>query len=203
MARTLIRPGGRSERIQSAVHDAVRALMAERPDAELSIAVIAARAEVPPSTIYRRWHTLQQLLADVAAERFMADSEPPNTGSLQGDLEIWLEQFVDDIASGPGHALLRERIHDIAASQRAAGYAFMNMVAIVDRCRGRGEVPPEPDRLMDMIVAPVIYRIFFAGQPIEKPYQLELVQAAIGSPALAQPFLRQTTIRNYVLFEND
>lgn len=203
MARTLIRPGGRSERIQSAVHDAVRALMAERPDAELSIAVIAARAEVPPSTIYRRWHTLQQLLADVAAERFMADSEPPNTGSLQGDLEIWLEQFVDDIASGPGHALLRERIHDIAASQRAAGYAFMNMVAIVDRCRGRVEVPPEPDRLMDMIVAPVIYRIFFAGQPIEKPYQLELVQAAIGSPALALPFLRQTTIRNYVLFEND
>lgn len=203
MARTLIRPGGRSERIQSAVHDAVRALMAERPGVELTIALIAARAEVPPSTIYRRWKTLQQLLADVAAERFMADSEPPNTGSLQGDLEIWLEQFVDDISSGPGHALLRERIHDTAASQRAAGYAFMNMVAIADRCTERGETAPQPDRLMDLIVAPVIYRIFFAGQAIEKPYQLELVAAALGSPALTQAFEQQTSIRRYVLFDND
>lgn len=46
MARTLIRPGGRSERIQIAVHQAVKVLLAEDPERELSIALIAARAEV-------------------------------------------------------------------------------------------------------------------------------------------------------------
>ncbi|MDO1585260.1 TetR family transcriptional regulator, partial [Rhizobium oryzicola] len=51
MARTLIRPGGRSERIQIAVHKAVRELMDEQQDEELTVALIAARAEVPPSTI--------------------------------------------------------------------------------------------------------------------------------------------------------
>jgi hypothetical protein len=86
MARTLIRPGGRSERIQIAVHGAVRDLMAEEAGQELSIALIAARAEVPPSTIYRRWQTLPQLLADVANHHFVPDAIPPDTGSFRGDL---------------------------------------------------------------------------------------------------------------------
>lgn len=72
MARTLIRPGGRSERIQIAVHKAVKDLMAERPEEELTIAMIAARADVTPSTIYRRWSSLSQLLNDVAGERFVS-----------------------------------------------------------------------------------------------------------------------------------
>ncbi len=45
--------------------------MAERPEEELTIAMIAARADVTPSTIYRRWSSLSQLLNDVAGERFV------------------------------------------------------------------------------------------------------------------------------------
>ncbi len=203
MARTLIRPGGRSERIQIAVHQAVRALMAEQPDQDLSIALIAARAEVPPSTIYRRWHTLPQLLADVANERFVPDAVPPNTGTLRGDLEIWVEQTVDDFSSGPMVAVFRERITNTSLGQMAAGYSYMNLVYLCDRCAARNEPVPDVDRLIDLLVAPLVYRIFFAGQPITKAYQIELVDSALAAKNLTKPLETQTSIREYTLFEND
>lgn len=203
MARTLIRPGGRSERIQIAVHQAVRALMAENPECELTIPLVAERAEVPPSTIYRRWESLPKLLEDVASERFLPDSVPRDTGAFCSDLELWLEQLVDDISSGPGHVLLRERLTNVRVAQTAAGYAFQNLVCLCDRCEGRGEVVPDPDRLMDMIVAPIIYRIFFTGQQISKAYQVELVSNALSSQAMTHPFTNQPSIRDYVLYEND
>ena len=201
MARTLIRPGGRSERIQIAVHQAVRELMAEGHELELTVAVIAARAQVPPSTIYRRWQTLQLLLADVASERFVPDSMPADTGSLENDLEIWFEQLVDDLSSGPGNALLRERLTNVRIARIAAGYAYQNLVCLCDRCATRGEPVPVADRLMDLLVAPAIYRIFFAGQTIPKSYQVELIENALKSPTLLSPFESQASIREYVLYE--
>ncbi|AXV17827.1 TetR family transcriptional regulator (plasmid) [Neorhizobium sp. SOG26] len=202
MARTLIRPGGRSERIQLAVHKAVRELTEEQLDQHLTVAMIAARAQVPPSTIYRRWQTLQQLLADVASERFLPDTLPIDTGTLEGDLTLWLEHLVDDLSSGPGNALLRERMTDVRAARVAAGYAYQNLVLLCGRCEGRGEPAPIPDRLMDLLVAPVIYRIFFAGQTISSQYQAELVHNALQSPIGIRPFDAQASIKDYVLYED-
>lgn len=202
MARTLIRPGGRSERIQIAVHRAVQGLMEEQPDQQLTVAMIAARAQVPPSTIYRRWQTLQQLLADVASERFLPDTMPADTGTLEGDLTVWLEQLVDDLSSGPGNALLRERLTNVRIARIAAGYAYQNLVCLCERCSARGEPPPVPDRLMDLLVAPVIYRIFFAGQTISSLYQTELIQNALQSPILMEAFDAQASIKEYVLYED-
>ena len=39
-----------------------------------------------PSTIYRRWGDLSQLLADVAVEQLQPEQAPPDTGSFYGDL---------------------------------------------------------------------------------------------------------------------
>jgi AcrR family transcriptional regulator len=203
MARTLIRPGGRSERIQIAVHAAVRALMAEVPGHELSIALIAARAEVPPSTIYRRWQTLPQLLADIASERFVPDAVPPDTGSFRGDLEVWIEQIVDDFSSGPIHALFRERMTDVKVGQVSAGYTYMNLLYLCDRCKLRGEPVPDADRIIDLVFAPIVYRIVFTGQTITKAYQQELVAIARASGALQTPFENQTSMGDYAVFEND
>lgn len=203
MARALIRPGGRSERIQIAVHAAVRALLEEHHGQDVTVAMIAERAEVPPSTIYRRWETLPKLLEDVASERFIPDSIPVNTGSFRGDLEIWLEQLVDDISSGPGHALFRERISNVRMAQAAAGYVYQNLVCLIDRYAEQGEDVFIADRLMDMIFAPIIYRIFFTGQLIAKAYQVELIENALSSPGTTRPFESQPSIREYVLYEND
>ncbi|MGQ8632003.1 TetR-like C-terminal domain-containing protein [Agrobacterium sp. DKPNP3] len=203
MARTLIRPGGRSERIQVAVHKAVKELISEMPAENLTIALVAARAEVPPSTIYRRWLTLDQLLVDVANERFLPDAIPPDTGSFRGDLEVWIEQTVDDLSSAPMRAVLGERLINRKISEVAAGYVYMNFCYLTDRCAARGEPVPSADRLVDMVFAPLIYRIFFANQTITKTYQLELIEQVISSPLLTRPLSDQLSLDGYALFEND
>lgn len=179
----MIRPGGRSERIQIAVHDAVRELQAEGA-AELTIPMIAARADVTPSTIYRRWRSVEELLAAVAAHHLQPDAELADTGSLQGDLEIWLANFVDDLSTGVGMALIGERVANVSVARVAAGYALENFETLLDRATRRNEPTPTPERLMDLLVAPTIYRLVFAGQVIEKDYQAEMVALAVWSPTL-------------------
>jgi len=191
----LIRPGGRSERIQKAVHSAVKALRAEDDKAELTAPMIAERAHVTPSTIYRRWKTMAELLADVASDHFRPDAELVDSGSLRGELAIWLERFADDISTGVGLGLVQERVANVALARRAAEYACANLEILVKRATVRGEPGLDPDRLMDILVAPVIYRLIFASQRIEKSYQLELVDLAMGLAPRFRRFALQPSIR--------
>lgn len=174
--RVLVRPGGRSERIQKAVHAAVNALKSENPDKEITIAQIAERANLPPSTIYRRWGNLTDLLSAVAEQRFVADPAVPDTGAFRSDLTTWLEQFVDDISSGPGLVLLEERVANVVLARRTAGYAYANLDVLCRRAAARGEQVPTPDWLMNLVVAPVIYRVLFIRQTISREFQAKLVE---------------------------
>src|ERR1700731_5243443 len=89
------RPGGRSAGVQKAGHRAVRELHADGGEGELTVPAVAARAGVTPSTIYRRWGTLSQLLSDVALEKLRPETAPVDTGSLKGDLTLWLDPDVE------------------------------------------------------------------------------------------------------------
>src|ERR1700754_4261677 len=91
MAREMIRQGGRSARIQEAVHGATQALLDEAGRSAINVPMIAERAGVTPSTIYRRWGDLAQLLADTAAERLRPVTDPDDTGSLAGDLSAFVQ----------------------------------------------------------------------------------------------------------------
>ena len=82
-----LRPGGRSARVQASVHKAVRELMAEMSRADVTIPLIAGKAGVTPSTIYRRWGDLQELLADVAVDRLRPDIQPIDCGRGNARIE--------------------------------------------------------------------------------------------------------------------
>ena len=164
------RPGGRSARVQAAVHQATRELLEEHGRAELTVPMIAARAGVTPSTIYRRWGDLAELLADVAVERLRPDADPPDTGTLQGDLLAWADQFRDERSSELGRAMVRDVV--AARSPEAmdepcpcAVFARGQLSAIVERGKARGQRVPQVDALMDRIVAPIVYRMMF-GLPM-------------------------------------
>ncbi|MGV9270964.1 helix-turn-helix domain-containing protein, partial [Kitasatospora sp. NPDC003701] len=93
--RPTTRPGGRSARVQQSVHRAVRELEAELGRDALTVPLIAARAGVTPSTVYRRWGDLRELLSDVAVERLRPDAPPADLGSLRADLAAWAVQFAE------------------------------------------------------------------------------------------------------------
>ena len=162
-----LRPGGRSARVQASVHKAVRELMAEMNRADVTIPLIAGKAGVTPSTIYRRWGDLQELLADVAVERLRPDMEPVDIGSGKADLEAWAEQYAEEMSSGPG----REMIRDVLAAQAGAQCRKMLRIyppadrVIAERAKARGETFPDVDLVMDRVVAPIMYRILFGDVP--------------------------------------
>ena len=181
--REPVRPGGRSARVQASVHAAVRDLLAEVGRAELTIPVIAARAGVTPSTIYRRWGDLQELLGDVAVERLRPDGEPADTGTLRGDLDAWLEQYAEEMSSEPGQAMIRDVLAcnlDPTKSCRCREYLRGQLAVIAARAAARGEVAPDDvDVLIDRMVAPVLFRILFDIEPPTPDHCRRLVAAAL------------------------
>lgn len=162
-----IRPGGRSARVQASVHSAVRELLAELSRAEITVPLIAARAGVTPSTIYRRWGDLQELLADVAVERLRPDMDLVDTGSGAGDLEAWAEQYAEEMSSDPG----REYVRDVLSAQscdnanKCCSFTREQIEVIAARAKERGEAFPDVDAVMDRVVAPIMYRILFGDTP--------------------------------------
>lgn len=166
------RPGGRAARVQTAVHTATRELLAERGREDLTVPLIAARAGVTPSTIYRRWGDIAELLADVALERLRPDSEPPDTGSLEGDLRAWSEQYLDEMSSPVGIAMIRDVLASESAPDgvtipcRCAEFTAAQIEIMLARARHRAETRvPTVDTLMDGVIAPLIYRVLFGPVP--------------------------------------
>jgi len=167
-----IRIGGRSARIQSAVHEAVRRLSAATSREDLTVPQIAAEAGVTPSTIYRRWGDLGSLLADVAVARLRPNSDPEDTGATASDLRVFIEQFVEEMSSPAGRALIRDVLSPSEESYpgRCAGFTRDHLTTIAERAKARGETPFEVDDVIDHVVAPIIYRILFGDRDLTLDY---------------------------------
>ena len=158
-----IRTGGRSARVQESIHSAVRDLLREHERADLSVPLIATRAGVTPSTIYRRWGDLTTLLADAAVERLRPDP-PIDCGNLRDDLLTWTEMYLDDVDSAPGREMMRDVIASGGAgcSGKCMAITREQLQIIIDRAVARGETSPSAEDLIDRVVAPTIYRVLYA-----------------------------------------
>ena len=185
-----IRVGGRSARIQSAVHEAVRHLGAEASRDGLTVPQIAAEAGVTPSTIYRRWGDLATLLADVAVERLRPIADPEDTGAVASDLRAFVEQFMEEMSSPVGRSLMREVFSPAAPthSVQCAGFTREHLATIAARAKARGEAPFDIDEVIDHVVAPIIYRILYGDRELTLDYchsLLNRVQSLSPRPPLA------------------
>jgi AcrR family transcriptional regulator len=192
MARELIRQSARSARIQKAVHDATRNLLAEVGRAEINVPLIAARAAVTPSTIYRRWGDLQQLLADVAAERLRPVGEPDDTGSLAGDLQAYILQYAEEMSTPVGRQLLRDVLAESSsddAATRCCAYTTENMEILRSRALARGEDVFDVDEAIDALIAPMMHRILFSTGELSQDYARTLLERYARARLGARPRL--------------
>jgi AcrR family transcriptional regulator len=183
------RPGGRSALVRVKVHQAVLVLLAERGTAELSIPVIAQRADVNPTSIYRRWRTREGLLADVAMSRLERDLPVPDTGSLRGDLTAWAASAAADLARPEGRLFLLALITSIPSTPEAQAERDQHLQRrirairqVTDRAAGRGESPPDPGTIADAILGPLYRRALWGTLPADPAYASSLVDRLL-SPA--------------------
>lgn len=185
--RTRIRIGGRSARIQSAVHDAVRELEAASTRNQITVPQIAAAAGVTPSTIYRRWGDLPSLLADVAVERLRPIADPDDTGAIETDLRSFIEQYAEEMSSPVGLALMRDVLSTASQDQSGAcaGFTCNHLTTLNARGKARGEPPFDIDEVLDHVIAPIVYRILFSDTMPTADYCNRLIDRIYPKKALS------------------
>ncbi|MFI0237968.1 TetR/AcrR family transcriptional regulator [Streptomyces sp. NPDC016845] len=190
MSRQMARPGGRSARVQASVHAAVRELAAETGREALTVPLVAQRAGVTPSTIYRRWGDLQALLSDVAVERLRPDTAPRDLGDLASSLTAWAEQFLDEMASPAGRAYIRDALlgdPDGSNAGQCSAYAAEQIGLVLAHAAehaGDGERDGDGrldvETVVDRVVAPIMYRILFRPEGLDAAYARRLVAGVLA-----------------------
>ncbi|MET8140618.1 TetR/AcrR family transcriptional regulator [Sphaerisporangium sp. NPDC005288] len=183
------RPGGRSARVRTAVHQAVTALIAERGYGNFTVGEIAARAGVADTSVYRRWGTLEALLMDVAITWLTTTSPIPDTGSLEQDLRSYAAGVARDVTGPDGLAVLRLVIALSTAGENGAkardeflAERARQIQGMLDRARERGEHPPETLDILDHLLAPMYIRILFGMGSLTPDYVGTLVDRLLGLP---------------------
>jgi AcrR family transcriptional regulator len=169
------RPGGRTARTRAAVRDATLAELAAHGYAGLTVEGVAARSGVHKTTVYRRWGGVDGLVVDALA---LADEDawqPPDTGSLEGDLvdlarEV-LATFGDpEEAAAPTAFVAAAFQSPRAATALRTFYAerHRRSAAVVVRAVERGEVPDgtDPVEVVTAAVGPIYYRVLVAGEEV-------------------------------------
>src|SRR3954468_11971815 len=177
------------------IRAAILSLLAEFGYGALTMDAVAAEAGVGKATIYRRWRTKEDLVADTIAEISRAEVTPADTGALEGDLREMLHTIVG-VVNGPTgaatQALLSTVPHNpaLAAAFRDGpigvwAHAFGEIIA---RAESRGELRPglTGTVVADAITAPLVQRWLVSGRPITDEYADEVLAQVV------MPLLRST-----------
>lgn len=177
------RTGGRSARVVAAVHDAVNELVAQRNPREVTVAEIAERAGVNPTSIYRRWGTFEALILDVETARLQVNAPIPDTGTLRGDLLAFAANAAKDITPG-GLAFLQAvlGVREETEPQRLAPLRARGaqIQAMLDRARDRGETALDQTDIYDCILAPIYFRTLFGVGRLTKARLAAFVDRALA-----------------------
>ncbi|QQQ75153.1 TetR/AcrR family transcriptional regulator [Saccharothrix sp. 6-C] len=184
------RPGGRSARVREAVLRAVHAELTEHGYSGLAVENVAERAGVHKTTVYRRWGTVDVLIADALDHTRETEWPVPDTGTVEGDL-IAVATEVADAFTDPGRLPVPVAIVVAALqSSRAldAKRAFYDArqteaARVVTRAVERGELPPQTDpvELVRLTCAPLYYRIFITGEPVDRATAERSARAALAA----------------------
>lgn len=169
-----VRPGGRTARTRAAVMQAVIGELTEHGYAGTTVERVAARAGIAKTTVYRRWRSLDGLLADLMAERAQQQIPVPDEGDLGSDLRALARAVVASVRQPAIRAamtsIVAAAVQDPAARDvlsRFLATRAATMTAITDRAARRGELPPGTDAaaVIQTVTALIYYRLFIAGEP--------------------------------------
>ena len=177
----LKRPGGRSALVQAQVRTALEQLVSEQGREQVTVPAVAERAGVSASSIYRRWGDISSLLSETAVHRLDPNRPLADTGNLRQDLAAWALEFATHVARPANTSLLK------AAAALAGGKetdCLRNRKAeagvLVLRAQARGEWAPEPQQVVDHVVAPIVMRLLFGAAKIEPGLTERLVDELFG-----------------------
>jgi len=167
------RPGGRAERMVTAIHQATYELLMTTDYEHIEIPEIAKLAQVNKTTIYRRWPTKIELILDVVSTQIKANVVLPNTGNALTDLSLFLKMIVITLHTPFTANILKATLshpdeHVQKARKRFWEERFLLAKPLIDRAIQRKELA-EATQVRDffeLAAAPLFYRAVITGDPI-------------------------------------
>ncbi len=166
----------------TAIYTSVGELVGEGAD-KISFPVIAERAGVNPTTLYRRWDDVNALLEEVAVAALTRDGESvPDTGSLERDLTQWANIIARDITRPERVRYLRAMVSarvEIVSSCPVMDRRREQASEMVRRARERAEPTPTVAQILDHVISPLYHHVAFA-LPVDQEYARRLVRDVLA-----------------------
>jgi AcrR family transcriptional regulator len=172
------------------VFDAAYAELIEGGYAALSIDKIARRAGVAKTTVYRRWGSVERLVADLLADMSAVSVPIPDTGTVDADMHLLADAIADANTNPATRPLIGALVSAAARDPHAADvlaefFAARHAQAtgVIDRAILRGELPPDTDPLevVRAVGAPFFYRMFITREPVDHTVARLAADAALAA----------------------
>ncbi|HEY9903706.1 MAG TPA: TetR/AcrR family transcriptional regulator [Candidatus Sericytochromatia bacterium] len=180
--KTLGRP--RSAQSHQAIRQATLELLAEVGFERMSIEAIATRAGVGKTTIYRRYESKEELVAD-AIESLREDVIIPDTGSFWGDIDALIQSAAQITLSPLGRQTVAMIISSATSNPQFAQVYWTKYLQprqqafaiVLERAKARNEVQTEIDSnlVFDIMSGVMLYALVF--QPLTESWEVYVSRA--------------------------
>ncbi len=166
--KTLGRP--RSAQSDQAIRQATLELLAEVGFERMSIEAIATRAGVGKTTIYRRYESKEELVAD-AIESLREDVIIPDTGSFWGDIDALIQSAAKITLNPLGRQTVAMIISSAASNPQFAQVYWTKYLqprrkafaVVLERAKARNEIQADldSDLIFDTMSGIMLYALIF------------------------------------------
>lgn len=180
----------RSEDARRAILSAALAITGESGYERASIEAIARRAGTGKQTIYRWWPTKAAVLQEAVEDALGASTAFPDTADLVRDLRDQMTgvvAFFVDPELGPvfrGLVAAAQSDPDVADATLRSLFAPRRRVAVdriaAEQHRGRLDPDADPELLVDLLYAPLYYRLLITRAPLDDTYVEKLITAVVA-----------------------
>jgi AcrR family transcriptional regulator len=173
-------PARRSQESWRAILDAAFALLEEGGYQAITMGGIAARAGVGRQTLYRWWPSKAAVVFEAFLDKVSIGPFPAGDGDFPSRLRGFAHGFVTLYVDGPGGRRLRELIGaaqtDPDLARALAEQWFEPRRAPVRQAlrdaqqAGVVRADIDPDTALDLVFAPLHYRLLVSGEPVDAAY---------------------------------
>ncbi|MGA4989749.1 TetR/AcrR family transcriptional regulator [Nonomuraea bangladeshensis] len=181
-------PRRRGEALDAAIYRATLDELAESGYAGLTMERVAERARAGKASLYRRWPSRLELVAEAVRTVLPTPESVPDTGELRGDLIAMLGQAARAL-SGPAGEALRGLLGEALSSgsqlgamrRTSQGMGRKAMEEVVRRAVERGEVDPGvvTPRRLDAGHALLRHHFLFDGTPVPDELVVQIVDEVL------------------------
>lgn len=180
---------GRASRVVNSIHEATREVLSEMGYAGLRIDEVARRADVNKTTVYRRWPTKAELVADTI-KGTLNKVVLTDTGSLRRDLKEYLKLLAQRSTNAQWRGILLTLNSNVdqeleLLAKELRQLARSNRTKLIQRGIDRGELPKgiNPELVADVVSAPVLYRALHLGEPVDDAFIDHIIDIGLAGAA--------------------